>query len=120
VARRQSAGRDGQDEEILGQAREDEGRKEVPEGGKTRENGDRGYAYYDCNRTTCARRIRFSGGSRTRCLRFPQSRTYKTLNVKRHRQQRVWNTRACRLSDIIFAVLFSSKVFRCTTTLRTG
>lgn len=33
-----------QDEEILRGAGEDEGRKEVPEGGKTSENGDRGYA----------------------------------------------------------------------------
>lgn len=40
-----------QDEEILREAREDGGRKEVPEGGKTSENGDRGYAY--CDRTTC-------------------------------------------------------------------
>jgi len=44
VARRQSAGHDGG--EILGEAGE-EGRKEVPEGGKTSENGDRGYAYYE-------------------------------------------------------------------------
>jgi len=102
VARRQSAGHDGG--EILGEAGEDEGRKEVPEGGKTSENGDRGYVYYDLHLKDT-----FLGGSGTRCLRFPQSRTYKTLNVKRHRKQRIWNTRA----DIIFAVLFSNKVFRC-------
>jgi hypothetical protein len=40
--------------EILGGAGEDGDGEEVPEGGKTSENGDRGYAYYDCDRTTCA------------------------------------------------------------------
>lgn len=43
-----------QDEKIFGGAGEDVGRKEVPEGGKTSENGDRGYAYYDCDPATCA------------------------------------------------------------------
>lgn len=46
------------------------------------------------------------GRSGTRCLRFPQSRTCKTLNVKRHRKQRIWNIRVRIVGYYIYHALF--------------